>query len=66
MTRGDRIKYRALASDVYDAEVTGIRTDGTIDIDVILGPDRRLSLTHIPVGRGNQDGEAFIPASAPV
>lgn len=44
-SRGDEVRYRAIAGQVYDAIITGIRTTGIVDIEVIMpGTERRVSL----------------------
>lgn len=44
----DRVRYRAIAGDVYDAQIISRRLDGTVDIDVIVpGCSDPVRLTRI-------------------
>lgn len=52
--KGGKVRYRALAGDVYDAEIAGAATkDGLVDIDVIIpGCEARFRLTGVRWSRG--------------
>lgn len=46
--RGDMVCYRAIAGDVYDAVVTGVREGGFVDVEVLVpGTERRVGLSAV-------------------
>jgi hypothetical protein len=58
--KGDRVRYRSLAGDVYDATVTGVRGNGMVDLDIdVPGCREPFPATAVP------DRLAASPASAP-
>jgi hypothetical protein len=46
---GSAVRYRSLAGQLCDATVTGVRADGSVDIDVDAGSKEPVHLTRIPV-----------------
>ena len=46
---GDHVRYKALAGDVCDAVVVGVRLNNTVDLDVNTGSKDPLHLTGVPV-----------------
>ena len=46
---GSSVRYRSLAGQLCDATVTGVRADGSVDIDVDAGSKEPVHLTKVPV-----------------
>lgn len=46
--RGDIVCYRAIAGEVYEAVVTGVREGGFVDVDVMVpGTEHRVGLSAV-------------------
>jgi hypothetical protein len=57
MTRGDAVKYMSLTSELYDARITAVRKDGTLDLDVLPpGTSEPVRVTKIRVLAAAQGG----------